>query len=511
MFDVGQAHVSILLAVSIFVWAKIVPPYHTYLPTAPTRSNLTCPGEIPQGSGEFYMSVQRPGIECIDATSYPHRGRFIVRCNAVVPCVQSRSLVFPFAMVAKAHKHSGRRNAFATTSAKRGKARHASRTWMKAKATIQKKPSIAHKNPYVPYVRHGDKTEKSRLDREKPLITLKQLWKASDKELLDRLREDGFLPDMKGAVCHKCGNGRLGSLVSCSCRGWCYKCAKCKGRTMPQDHHPMFNKGSGQQQVPLCDQAAVLLCAIQNVSQVKCHELTGMGHKVVERIYGAFETVICAHVEKTAKKVVFGGLQQWVDVEADECDVRRGKNVEDGADSNAKVIWEQWCGIVQRGAASTLVLTKLNPKKTGVRAPGPGAIRKQEWTVLANRHLKNRNVILHTDGAKSYRQRIEGMLHDWAVHQKKLVVLGGVQTWLKPKYSVIKTHTLPDGTVLRVKTGSQIIDRFWNHLRSFMKSRSRATPGSHALRRRLRVAQWTYWHRSKKLWSHAGKAIKSFQ
>ena len=254
---------------------------------------------------------------------------------------------------------------------------------------------------------------------------------------------------------------------------------------------------------------AILLCAIQDVSQVKCHALTGADHKVVERIYSAFEIVICAHVEHTERNIQFGGLEHWVDVEADECDVRRGANADDDAAAGEKMIWEQWGGIVQRGAAETLVLTKLNPKKTGTRAPGPGAIRKKEWKALALKHLANRNIILHTDGAKSYRQPIPGMLHDWVVHQKKFVVSGGVRTWLEPKYSVICTHKLPDGSSLRVKSGSQIIDRFWSHLRTFIRSRSRASPGTAAVRRRLRMAQWAYWHHSKNLWAHAGHAIQS--
>ena len=421
-------------------------------------------------------------------------------------CMRRRQS-FPLAMPRKAPARKCKQPAFVTASSKRGKGRHASRPLGRTNSKIQKKPARAHLYPYVSYVRHGDKTRKSRLEREKPEVTLKQIWKATDKKLIDLLKADGFLSELQGMTCHKCGNGRLGSMVLDGRHGWVYKCGRCKTRIHPQDKHPIFNVGSGSRQVPLCDQAAVLLCATQNVSQVKCHMLTGVDHKVVERIYGAFETTICTHVEKEEKNIAFGGLDQWIDVEADECDVRRGANSDEDAASGEKVIWEQWSGIVQRGAAHTLVLTRLNPKKTGVRAPGPGAIRKQEWKSLAQKYLMNRNVILHTDGAKSYRQYIAGMLHDWAVHQKKLVVKHGVRTWLKPKYSVVVAHTLPNSSTLRVKSGSQIIDRFWSHLRTFTKSRSRASPGTQSLRRRVRMAQWTYWHHSKALWSHAGRAI----
>eukprot|EP00973_Karenia_brevis_P002457 331950-Karenia_brevis.AAC.1 len=47
-------------------------------------------------------------------------------------------------------------------------------------------------------------------------------------------------------------------------------------------------------------------------------------------------------------------------------------------------------GIVERGRRETLVLHRLNPKRTSKRAPGPGAIRKRDWKPLADKFLKNR-------------------------------------------------------------------------------------------------------------------------
>ena len=40
------------------------------------------------------------------------------------------------------------------------------------------------------------------------------------------------------------------------------------------------------------------------------------------------------------------------------------------------VVWEQWMGLLQRG------LTRLKPGMTGLRAPGPGPIKKQDWAPL---------------------------------------------------------------------------------------------------------------------------------
>ena len=78
--------------------------------------------------------------------------------------------------------------------------------------------------------------------------------------------------------------------------------------------------------------------------------------------------------------------------------------------------------------------------------------------------------------------------------------------WVKPSYSKIKRHRLDDGSELRVKTGNQIIDRFWGHARALLKHRTKV-PGSNALRARIRFAQFTYWHNDKDLWLTMGDMI----
>eukprot|EP00959_Pyramimonas_sp_CCMP1952_P057845 1207484-Pyramimonas_sp.AAC.1 len=83
----------------------------------------------------------------------------------------------------------------------------------------------------------------------------------------------------------------------------------------------------------------------------------------------------------------------------------------------------------------------------------------------ARKHLDNTNVVLHTDGARTYKMRLPGVIHDKAVHCKKKTVTKGKTVWVNPKYSQIKKHILSDGQNLFVKTGTQIIDRFWSHLK----------------------------------------------
>ena len=118
-------------------------------------------------------------------------------------------------------------------------------------------------------------------------------------------------------------------------------------------------------------------------------------------------------------------------MEADEVDL--GKSESD--DSSKTLTWEQWGGLMERGAPHTLVLTRLTPKKTSVRAPGPGPIKKRDWTPTAKKYLKGKDVVLHTDGARAYKLKLPGVIHDNVVHQKKKMLLGGKLRWVLPKYT----------------------------------------------------------------------------
>ena len=65
-----------------------------------------------------------------------------------------------------------------------------------------------------------------------------------------------------------------------------------------------------------------------------------------------------------------------------------------------------------RGTHLTPSSCKLNPKLSKPNSPGPGAIQSTDWAPIANKHLKNRAVVLHTDGARAYNLKVEGLLHD---------------------------------------------------------------------------------------------------
>ena len=82
-------------------------------------------------------------------------------------------------------------------------------------------------------------------------------------------------------------------------------------------------------------------------------------------------------------------------------------------------------------------------RPAAARAPGPGPIRKPDWKPFANKFLKDRKVILHTDGARTYKLWLPGVLHDNVVHKKKKAIIAGKTIWIKPQYAKIWTHTHP--------------------------------------------------------------------
>lgn len=115
-------------------------------------------------------------------------------------------------------------------------------------------------------------------------------------------------------------------------------------------------------------------------------------------------------------------------------------------------------GLVERGHPKTMTLFRLQPSPTKPRSPGPGPIRRRDWLPIAKKHLQDQQVILHTDGAKAYKLSLPGVIHDNVVHKKKRVLINGKQTWVRPHYTKLCTHDLPNGKNIRVKAGTQVID-----------------------------------------------------
>lgn len=112
-----------------------------------------------------------------------------------------------------------------------------------------------------------------------------------------------------------------------------------------------------------------LLLMLSNVPLSTIHTLTQINHKAIERMWRSLALLRKKFVEAKEKHIQFGTGGRWQDIEADEATF-------DKLLSGSLVHWEQWAGLVARGRPESLVLIRLQPPSTTVRAPGPGAIPK---------------------------------------------------------------------------------------------------------------------------------------
>ena len=127
---------------------------------------------------------------------------------------------------------------------------------------------------------------------------------------------------------------------------------------------------------------------------------------------------------------------------------------------------------------------------------------------LGVKHLKDGKVVLHTDSARSYKLKLSGVVHDSVVHCKKRMKIRGKYHWVKPKYVTLKTHKLPNGEKIVRKAGTQHIDRAWRFLKERLDLHQFFSPGTAALRAKIRSAQYEYWQRGDDLWLHTGLLVK---
>ncbi|CAJ1332338.1 unnamed protein product [Effrenium voratum] len=240
-----------------------------------------------------------------------------------------------------------------------------------------------------------------RMDRFKWKRSLTQLLTATPLNVVKMLRADRILPKWEGKVCPRCEKGTLSGLKLEAGTGMPrHRCShwKCRVYINPQHLHPLFVDGRGAAAQPLQTQAALLMLKLNNISNPAVHRLLHVNHKMIEDLDKRLRHARKTWVEAKEKDIVFGKDQKWADVEADETTLDRMDLGNTAPDPKNPVVWEQWCGIVQRGHPETLVLSRLSPRESAKRAPGPGAIRKT---------------------------RVPGVLHDKVVHGKKRVKVKG--------------------------------------------------------------------------------------
>ena len=210
-----------------------------------------------------------------------------------------------------------------------------------------------------------------------------------------------------------------GELESGRCRDGCDRgCDRgCDKSCMKHPHHdhPLFVNHWGSSSTPLAIPAALLLLIFNCIPHATIHRLLHVNHKAIEDMSKRLGQLRESWVVTTEKKIQLGTGEKWADAEADE--VEADEATFDKTSVNGKLHWEQWCGILQRGRPHTLVLHRLKPLASKLRAPGP-AVRKVEWKPLAAKWLQDRQVILHTDSAKRYASKVSSVLHDRIVHKK---------------------------------------------------------------------------------------------
>ena len=293
------------------------------------------------------------------------------------------------------------------------------------------------------------------------------LLKASDKEIINMLLQDGLLTSWEGKLCPRCGEGTLskakidvGGVPKHRCNRF-----RCQVYINPHHLHPLFTDGNGSGSTSLRIQAALLLLKLNKVSHPVIHRLLGINHKSIELMEKKLCDLRKRWVEHQEKGINFGGGPKWCDVEADETTFDRKDLKALAPDKNLPIVWEQWCGIVKRGDPKSLVLKRLVPRMSEKRAPGPGAIRKVERAPLAKTYLQDKQVILHTDAAKTYKMHIPGVVHDNVIHAKKRVKINGKWRWQNPSYVRIVTHKVPGvKKPIKCKAGSRSLTKlgsFW--------------------------------------------------
>ena len=294
----------------------------------------------------------------------------------------------------------------------------------------------------------------------------------------------------------------------------------------------------------LCNgRGAILLCALAEVPQASTHILLGGNHKAIGGVYRRVEAVFAQDAVAEERKIQFGQKRKWQEVEGDEAtfqtEVLLGdtlreqqekerlvpaqtvKTISTAQSMQAKKTvptkwtkkrvkntrWEQWVGLVARGLPRSLVLSRLPTKLTTQRSPGPGPIKNIDWKPLGRKHLEGKCILFHTDKARAYRLKLKKVLHDVVVHKKKKAARKGNTVWLRPKFVEMKTHDLPDGRRITVKTGTQVIDRAWRFIKDRLKH-CNAGPGSLLLQTKVRATQWRYWNRGSDLWLRMADALE---
>ena len=81
-------------------------------------------------------------------------------------------------------------------------------------------------------------------------------------------------------------------------------------------------------------------------------------------------------------------------------------------DTKKPIAWISYSDMMQRGHPSSLVLHQFPTKTTSRRSPGPGPIDMKTWQQFAERCIRGKQMVIHTDSARPYRTTSSGMHAD---------------------------------------------------------------------------------------------------
>eukprot|EP00971_Amphidinium_carterae_P328574 6460525-Amphidinium_carterae.1 len=156
------------------------------------------------------------------------------------------------------------------------------------------------------------------------------------------------------------------------CGVYCGKCGRCRNRncsarsrrvTALHKEDSKYIISSHHNAADLQMQAVTTLCGVIGIGAAQSHMLTGMDHKMVERMYTTLRAEVANKVLQVQGGIDLNPTGRWVDCEADEVTLCK-KSAGDG-----HVTWCQYLGVVRRGFPQTLILIKLRDRTTIRRAP----------------------------------------------------------------------------------------------------------------------------------------------
>ena len=256
--------------------------------------------------------------------------------------------------------------------------------------------------------------------------------------------------------------------------------------------------GGNTEGVELADQAAVLnIVGCSEVSNQAAHRLTGVNHKVVERIKRSWLIVLKKQVHSVQDRMRIGG--NCAIVEADEAAVRKSYI------NKSKVEWDIVVGAKIRGQRRSLVLKTRESSKCIVKVekakgrPGRSAPCPYTKVEFKRLHTKfwEKDTVTMVDGAKAYPAVLQPLGEAMAA------VNHSCTKGRRPVYAK-RTKVKLGKKDVDVVAGTCSMDGLWGHLKLRLRN---VKAKSQALRLAKIHFQLLHWTRDEDRWPLMGHII----